>query len=256
MKLKHAWMIYTVSFFMMALAGTPEVQAVEETPKIQIGFGGAASSRLYRDLNDEERYLPIPLIMANYGALFVKGNRLGLTVVGDKRLHADLLLSRSTDGYKASYSPYLTGMEKRKRGYDAGGQITYWSPVGGFTFVGLVDASDTHHGAEATLSYKLPLVTDHFTLVPGFGGTWRDKKKTDYYYGVQDSEAIEGRQAYTPNDSYSGFLSLDLVIPLYDRVTFKAGGRAEYFGDEIRESPIVNEDYSVMMYMGLAVTLL
>lgn len=256
MKLKHAWMVYAVSFFIMALSSTSDVQAFEGHPEIQIGFGGAASSRLYRDLNDEERYLPIPLILAKYGPLFIEGNRLGLTVAGDKKLHADLLVSRSTDGYKASYSPFLTGMEERERGYDAGGQVTYWSPVGGFKFIGLVDASDTHHGAEATLAYRLPIAMSRFTLVPGFGGTWRSKKKTDYYYGVRDSEAIQGRNAYATDDSYSGFLSMALMIPLYDRVTFKAGGRAEYFGDEIRDSPIVNEDYSVMVYLGLSVTLL
>lgn len=245
-----------VLVFFMILLWTGGAQAFDDGRKLRIGFGGAASSRLYKDLENDKRYLPMPLIFGEDRRFFVEGIKAGVKVVNMKQCRLDVFIARGVNGYEASDSPYLEGMAERKEAIEAGARITYWSPVGGIKLSGSLDASDTHNGGEATLAYLMPIRTRRFTLIPSAGSTWRSGKQVDYYYGVRENEATDFRKAYKPEADVSGFVALSFDVPLAANLNMVGGVKAEYFGDEIHNSPIVNEDYSVAGHLGVVVTLL
>ncbi|SCY38220.1 MipA/OmpV family protein [Desulfoluna spongiiphila] len=241
---------------LMILLWAGGATAAENGRELSIGFGGAASSRLYKGLENDKRYLPMPLIFGEDRRFFVEGIKAGVKIINIEQCRFDVFLARGLNGYEASDSPYLEGMAERKEAIEAGARITYWSPVGGIKLSGSLDASDTYNGGEASLAYMVPVRTDRFTLIPSVGSTWRSGKQVDYYYGVRENEATDDRKAYKAEADVSGFVAMAFEVPLAARLKMVGGVKAEYFGDEIHNSPIVNEDYIVAGHLGVVVTLL
>ena len=233
-----------------------ETHAAEFAREVKLGVGGAASSRLYKDLKNRKRYTPFPLIQGRYGRLFIDGLSLGIKAIDYEGFSVDCKVARGVNGYEASDSPFLEGMERRKEGIDAGLDVTWWSPVGGFSMSGLVDITGEYDGGEVSLAYMMPLELYHLALVPSVGGTWRSAKKVQYYFGVRPDEARSDRPAYDPSGDISGFLALNVEMPVSPRWSLVAGGKAEYFGCDVRNSPLVHEDYVLSAYAGIIVTLL
>lgn len=252
---KRLFKIAALGTLMVMVGAVSSVMALPENRGISLGVGGAASSRLYKDFKNDKRYMPIPFVMGELGKFYVDGIKVGVKVVDEQRLTFAVEVSQGSDGYKASDSPALKGMKERKKSIDGGVRITCWSDIGGFELSGAGDLSDTHEGGEATLKYMIPIQTPVMTVVPYVGSTWRSKKKVAYYFGVRDVEAKAGRKAYEPGADVSGFVGLDVEIPVTRRLKMVVGGKAEYLGDEVHNSPIVNEDYVASAYAGMILTM-
>jgi|GEM_PF-5821155 len=256
MSFKKIWMFTILSLVATSFIATHGALAADKTPKLRMGLGGAASSRLYKDLEDDKRYLPMPLLFGDYGPVFIEGISAGIRAINTDRLKMEFMVSRGVNGYKPSDSPVLEGMEERKEGIDGGARITYWSDYGGIMIRGLADIGHTHDGEEATLKYMVPIKTQWLTLVPAIGGTWRSADKVNYYFGVRENESREGRPAYKASSDISGFIALEMTLPITQSISMVGGGKAEYLGDQVHNSPIVNEDFLVSTYLGVVLTIM
>ena len=87
------------------------------------------------------------------------------------------------------------------------------------------------------------------------GVVWYDDDFVDYYFGVDSSEALPGRPAYEP-DSETSFRTIATLG--YQRPQspwlFLIGGRYEVYGDEVDDSPIVDDDGEAMLFGGVGYT--
>ena len=213
----------------------------------------AASSGIYKSLKENEKYSPMPLVFANWNRFYIDGTTAGINIVETDWSAFNLIIEPGESGYKASDSPFLIGMKERKMSVNTGVQAMLYGDFGLLTLSGVTDISGENTGPTATVSYTVPYETERFTIAPSVGADWIGKDNTDYYYGVKNSEARSDRPAYKPEETVNGFASIDLSIDLTDRISVAGNITGTLLGKEIKNSPIVDEDYVIEGFAGLIV---
>lgn len=109
-----------------------------------------------------------------------------------------------------------------------------------------------HNGREIDLRF-----TQNFGQPSGLpfsvfaGATWQSRGLADYLYGVSPAEAIAGRPAYSPGATTTPYVGVNTVIPLSQRTSVFGSARAEFFGSEIENSPIIADDVVFSLGVGL-----
>ena len=172
---------------------TGEEQSKPQAPGAQsgdqfslaIGAGVIVSPRPY--VGADSRIFPIPSIELEYKGWFFRGIRGGYSFIRTERFTASLYAQARFSGLESDSSPFLQGMEDRKKSMDAGIELSYRGRPVGFRINYLGDVLGRNKGQEATF-----LVTSGIPLgrrgivIAGIGPRWLSKNHVDYYYGVRD----------------------------------------------------------------------
>jgi outer membrane protein len=216
--------------------------------KIPFSLGAAIvyKEKPYRNYDNDEKVQLAPLIVyqgdhfyfrgANFGWMFVNRPNMELAVVGEIR----------TDGYDSGDANILQGMDDRDPTLDGGARFT-WRPNGGpwaLNLVAVHDLTDEYDGyelrADGSYAWK---PNDNWAVRFGAGVVQQSDDLVDYYFGVKPSEARPGRPAYSGDDTTNVRLqTIASWRPDGSRFTYIFGGRYEFLGDEIDDSPLVDED--------------
>ncbi|MCP3927160.1 MAG: MltA-interacting protein [Desulfobacterales bacterium] len=158
------------------------------------------------------------------------------------------------EGYDADDSDYLKGMDELHTLYYAGIEFE-GDLLGVETGLEIVqDISGEHDGQEISLSFEYPWNVAGFEFRPSLSLTWISKDIVDYFYGVSSREAKSDRPVYSPDSTYEVSLELMVMKQLFDNIN--AVGMVEFstFGDEIKDSPLVEKDYEFSGVLGLLYT--
>ena len=109
-----------------------------------------------------------------------------------------------------------------------------------------------HGGNQTELAFRLPREYDWGFLVPSIVGIYRDADYTNYYFGVSEAEARPVRPAYSAGSSASIAARLRWGVALSERWLLSGSLGLQYFGDEITDSPIVDQDSAWSANIGVA----
>jgi outer membrane protein len=93
-----------------------------------------------------------------------------------------------------------------------------------------------------------------WTLRPEVGVSWQSSDFNDYYFGVDDDEVRAGRAAYEADASVTPFAGVQLEYAVSKQTHLIGGVGYGRLGDEISDSPIVDERSVGGAYMGLSYT--
>ncbi len=158
------------------------------------------------------------------------------------------------EGYDPDDSDFLEGMDELDTLYGAG--LHFETGFSGWEteLEVLQDLSGEHDGQEVELSVAYPYHVGGFELRPGLSLTWLSEKTVDYFYGVSSSEARADRPTYDPSSSYEIELELMVQRPIYGDLTAVCIIGVSTFGSEIKDSPLVDEDYGFGGIIGLMYT--
>ena len=88
-------------------------------------------------------------------------------------------------------------------------------------------------------------------LTPNIGVNYRSRQLNDYYYGVRASEVIAGRPEYDVGDSVGLMVGAGIYYILSENMSLMGMISFEWLGDEIKNSPIVDEDYLEAFLLGM-----
>jgi len=221
------------------------VQSDANAPKIaqnalkwSLGAGFIASPRPYVGTN--ARVFPIPSLSLEYKRWFFQGIRGGYSFVKSDRFTANLFAQARFRGLEPEDSPFLTGMEERKKSMDAGLEFIYSGRPVGFRASFLTDTLGRSKGQEVSLLAVsgVPLGRRGIILV-GIGPRWLSQNRVDYYYGVRESEATPERPAYTAQATWNLDINVTAIINVSSKWSFVAILNREGLGSSIRNSPIV-----------------
>lgn len=230
--------------------GPPMVLQGQPPSTISAGPGFIFSNSLYRGADDNV-FIAIPMVYYRTPDFEVRGNQLSLRLFGNEDIEFRAIGSWRFDGYKESDSPFLAGMNKRKRSVDVGGQMTVKHGSSNISLSFLTDLLNNHEGNEARLTYSLSFRRERTIISPSISLIYRSQNLIDYYYGVRATEAIANRPFYNPSNAYSVSAGLSLVHPISDRWTFNGIFAYEHLPNEIRNSPIVDVDHRFTAITGL-----
>jgi outer membrane protein len=230
---------------------TGEEQSKPRAPEAQtgrnfslaLGAGVIVSPRPY--VGAGSRIFPIPSIELEYKGWFFRGIRGGYGFIRTERFTASLYAQARFSGLESDSSPFLQGMEDRKKSMDAGIELSYRGRPVGFRINYLGDVLGRNKGQEATflVTSGVPLGRRGIVLA-GIGPRWLSENHVGYYYGVRAIEAAPSRPAYSGKATYNLDINLTAIINLSSHWRLLAIVNREGFGAGIKDSPIVDRNSS------------
>jgi outer membrane protein len=217
-----------------------------------VGAGAIVVSKPHAGV--EAKTYAIPLFGYEGERLYLRGIVGGYRLFKGERWSLGPVLRPRFEGYDAADSTTLAGMKDRDASLDAGAEWS-WRADWGLIGVSLVtDVLGKHHGQELELSYTALFPYAGFEFVPSAALRWRSSNLVDYYYGVRAEEAAAGRPAYEPDDTITPLARLMVRRKLSEKWSALGAVQYEWFGSEITDSPIVEDDYIVSFMLGLTYT--
>jgi outer membrane protein len=234
---------FLVALAMTAAASAAAQEPAEKARKLEWGIGGGAVASPRPYVEAKPRIFPIPVVNLRYDRWFVQGIRGGYELVAKPKLSLNAFAQARFQGLEPDESPFLEGMEERKKSMDAGLEAVYRGRPVGFRAAVLTDTLGRSQGQElsAQAVTGAPLGKKLLVLV-AFGPRWETSRRADYYYGVRPEEATSERPAYSAEDALNWDLAVSAIYRPADRWSVFALVNRIALGDAIRNSPIVERE--------------
>ncbi len=218
-----------------------------------LGAGMIITQDPYRGIDTKVR--GFPFFFYKTKRLTIYGPMLSYLLYKDKDWELDIDGKIRFEGYEEDDSRFLQGMDERQWTMELGCSLSKSLSKGKITSNVAADVLNEHKGYELGLSYSYDfrnvLRIPSLTMTPDIGFTYRSSNLNDYYYGVRASEVIVGRPEYNVSDSIGLTAGIRLNYMYSDRLSFLGMMSFEWLGDEIRNSPIVEEDYLETFIFGI-----
>ena len=219
-------------------------QASDDEWDVALGIGVGASQSPYKGVGTETDVLP--LLMIEKGNFSLSGPKASYDLYSSDVGYFSVLAAYRGEGFDASDSSDLTGMADRDGAFEMGLGAGMYTSVGEFSIEFLSDVSSEHDGYEVELGWEnsFPL-SDRCMLSPNASISYRSDDLNNHYYGVRASEATATRAAYTADAGMVGSLGVDAIWMIDEQQSLMMGVGIEFYGDEIKDSSIVDRDNSV-----------
>jgi outer membrane protein len=219
-------------------------------PQFGLGVAVISSPEPYKGTSNET--LVVPNISFAYKRFYLRGIIVGFQLFENDAIELDLVARPRFGGYDADDSRFLEGMEDRRDSADAGFEISWEREHFGLQLTAVSDVLGRYDGQEVTFEVKAPLQRGPFRIEPRAGVVWQSADHVDYFYGVRPDEARPDRPAYEPGDSLNLTAGVFTFAPVTRRIVFQGFARVDRFGSEIKDSPIVDQDYGWIGFAGLS----
>lgn len=212
----------------------------------QAGIAVQSGRSILMDEEDKAEFAP----MFNYmGDRFsMVGGTFAYKLVGTDSVQFSAIAQGRDDGFKADDSDAVSGMDEREAGFDIGLNAAVGGLWGTFQASLLSDVTETSEGSEVDLRYSYPIQSGLWTFETAAGATWKSEELVDYYYGVKDSEARTGRDAYQGEAAINPYAEFVMAYKLSRQWSIIGGVEIEQLDDALADSPIIDEDYEFIGY--------
>ncbi|MFH1479480.1 MAG: MipA/OmpV family protein [Candidatus Omnitrophota bacterium] len=223
-----------------------------DTPDM-IGLGAVIRDEAYKGMDTD--IVPVPILFWENKRFFVRGSETGLIVWEEGDIEIDTIFKPRFMGYDDKDSATLNGMQDRDFSLD-GGMQAIWTMRDFYdieisaSFV--TDLLSEHEGEEATISLSKTLDLTPLFIKPSLNIDWQSEGLVGYYYGVKSNEVVAGRPEYSPSSAVNISPALDVYLALSKEWLIFSRIGASFLDNEIKDSPIVDEDYTITGVVGLA----
>ena len=245
-------MNYFRSIFSALMAAIFSVNAshAEENSNFSVGLVAVSGSSIYS--NDKTRSAFMPSFSYNSEKILVSFEKgLSYKFFDDGKVSLAASLRPNLRPYKSSYSTNLSGME-RSNFYDGVLNVSYELSRGLKAKLAIGKELTTEHNgntADLALSQFFPIYGQPIILTAG--AKWYDRKRANYFYGVNPSEVSDLRTQYEPGSATLPYLSINTFRPINERVNLFANVNFNFFPSNVVNSPIVERKSSASVVIGL-----
>ncbi|MBB2487506.1 MipA/OmpV family protein [Mitsuaria sp. WAJ17] len=203
-----------------------------------LGLAVMPETRAYRDFDNKTEVWPILTFENRWVRVLGPGLEFKLGRTGP--LSYGLTVGYARDGYKASDSPFLAGMDKRQASAWIGGRLGLQTGQVSLSADWSGDMSSHSKGQKLRLGAEHRIALGEFGLAPRLTVTWLDSKYVDYYYGVKTSEVRADRAAYLAGSTVNTELGLRLDYRIAPQQMLFADLGVTALGSAIKRSPLVD----------------
>jgi outer membrane protein len=116
------------------------------------------------------------------------------------------------------------------------------------------DVSGTHDGFEVGVDYNYRVTRGRFSIAPSVGVEYKSRALNDYYWGVHADEAGINLAEYHVDAGFGWQAGLRANYYLTKRLRIAASANYERLQKSVAESPLVESDYVLGYFTGLAWT--
>lgn len=228
-------------------------QASDETTW-GIGLGVSTTQEPYIDIDRDTDILPLLHFENRY--IRFRGTTLefklpSLTLGETNSISFRLIGRWDGSGYEASDADILSGMEEREGGIWAGAGVIWQTRPVNVSAYWTHDVSGNSKGQQLTLGINRTWgLSERFTLTPRIGVTWSSSDYIDYYYGVQASEARQGRPEYNASSGVSAELGLQGTYRVTENHAIMFDAQIRSLSSEEKDSPLVDESTEARFSLG------
>lgn len=235
-------------------------QAAEQSNRFGVGLYANSERNIYdgQSGNDDVKIHGIVSFQYRGQKLNADEKSASYKLFDNGKYHIEVLSNHVDRGYKATDSEKLTGMNERKSSWDLGGRIAAKTRVGTLSLATTGDISNKHKGQEVDLKFSQDLFRKgpkgdprSISLDLQAGLKWQSNEVIDYYYGVRNDETTSTRAAYAGQDAVTPYLGLTARTNLSEHITFDLSAIYKHYPDEIKNSPIVDNDHDIGVTAGL-----
>lgn len=220
---------------------------------LSVGAGVIITKDPYKGIDTQSQ--GIPFFLYRTDKISIYGPMISYSLLEDRYWQIKALAKVRFEGYEQEDSNFLQGMDDRQWTLEMGGSLSRISTMGKITADFAADILNEHKGYELRLYYSYDFRNifkiSALTVTPNLGLAYRSRQLNDYYYGVSASEAIAGRPKYNVGDSTGLMSGLRANYKLSEKLSLMGLISFEWLGDEIRNSPIVDEDYIESFLLGI-----
>lgn len=227
--------------------------AAATSTTLGLGVAGAFRQRPYLGADRKNDVVPVLFVESQWfrlsgGAADVKLWRHQFAP--GNSLEASARLKYEPDGYKASDSPALAGMAKRKDAMLGGAALSWRTPWVDLGAEWVADVAGQSKGQKLSLQAERRFGFGALGVTPHAKAQWLDKKYVGYYYGVRAEEVQAGRPLYLGESAMTAEagLRVDYAIGRQHMVFIDAS--VTRLPDEIRQSPIVGRKDTSRLVLG------
>lgn len=222
-----------------------------------LGIGGIYKDKPYKGYDNGDKTSAFPLVLYEGEHFFVRGTSLGWKFITTKPWEVGVLGEYWGDGYESSDADILEGMDDRDPSFGVGGYVTWAPEKFGLKLEAATDVTGNSDGtAVKALAFYRNRFENWFYTASG-GAVWWNSDYIDYYYGVKakEEDLAIGRPEYKGDDQTFGRVG---IVFGYQRPEskwmFLFGGRYDFMGDEVDDSPITSDDKQFMGFLAIGYT--
>ena len=214
------------------------------------GLGTIFYTQPYKETN--YKMLPLPHIIMRQSCFFIDGLKMGYRVAEGDSGYVDLVVTPRLTHFDPKDNAYLQGMAKRNFSVDGGISTKLRQGMIEFNLAAVNDLLDKSNGQEISVSLGNTYILTNWmtTLTPSLGIKWQSANLVNYYYGVKPNETRPNRPTYSGESSLNYYATLNTTALLTKRSTLFAVVEYEYFGDEIADSPLLDEEKIMSVFVG------
>ncbi|MEM8656984.1 MAG: MipA/OmpV family protein [Pseudomonadota bacterium] len=230
----------------LALVATPSL--AQQPTGFTLGVGVGIGNDPY--IGDDTEISPVPLIRYQGENFSVGFDGITYQVLQRDAFTLSGIAAPRIFGLVFADADELDGID-RDITVDLGISARYDS---GFLFGGakfLQEVTGEHDGQELTLELGTRIPLGPVPLSLSAGVDYQTESLSRYLWGVRGSEAIAGRDAYSPDGVLIPFVSASAFYPVSSNVSLTLGARAQFLPDEVTDSPIVDEDQVYTGFLGI-----
>jgi len=210
----------------------------EASSRWGLGVAAAVTQKPYRDIENKTTGLPLISYESSWASVTLP--RADLKLYSGDSISLRLRARFAGDGYDASDSPFLSGMEDRKASLWLGGAAIWRTDIATFTGELLGDAMGNSKGKRLKLQADRRFAAGSFGFTPRIAAEWLDSKYVDYYYGVRAEEALADRAHYVGQSTANVEVGLRMdYSPSQKHSLFVDVGTTQ-FGKGIKDSTLVD----------------
>lgn len=243
----------------MAIVSTSLAQEVsapenEELPHRLVGdLGGGAYESPSEIRGKHSSTFHLPYAYVDYGRFFARLDTFGVKTVKMGYGYLELAGRVNFDGYKTDNTPLLHGLHNRKDAIPLGIGTYQETPVGAFFLNAFYDVNKSH-GTLLEAIYAGEIKAGSVSFYPQIGAEYHSANYVNYYYGVTPAEsAANGNfKTYQGKGTTNPLVALQVEIPLSSSWIVNLYGRYKWFGDGVKNSPIVDKKATQLYFASLA----
>jgi outer membrane protein len=208
-----------------------------------LGVGAINAPEPYVGMSTDR--MVIPMAGLDVGRFSFQGVRASFELARHQGFTLEAVAGARFMGYKAEDSLFLEGMQNRDGSVDAGVRASWQHDWVGLDASVVTDVLGRSKGQEAALELFVPVSFWYVRLKPNVGLSWQSARLVDYYYGVRPEEALPDRPSYEPGAALNLTAGLEGIIPLSRNIAIVGLVKTDFFSNEIKRSPIVEDTYGV-----------
>lgn len=228
---------------------------------LSLGAGAVYKDSVYKGYDDEVQ--PVPIVSYEGPLFYIQGGGLGYKaqagykVIEKRNFMLALALELGADEWDASDSDDFKQFDDRDRAYHLGAEVSY-RPGREVVSLGVFgDISDEHDGYFVRAGYRYLLTINPSLVMFPYGNiSYLSSDYGNFYWGVTQREAdrIDGVEAYGVGSALRVQGGLGSSYSVTERVKVNANAAVGWLEDDVKDSPIVNDNWEAQLMLGASYT--